>query len=344
MDVAELWNKALETVTTWAPVVLRVLLIMIVLVVVWGLLQALVKRFMIREKPGDSGGSKRLQTLAVISRSVINVALLALGVTWVLSELGINLGPVLAAAGVLGLAIGFGAQSLVADVLNGFFMILEGQVRVGDWILTKEGSRGRVEQITMRTLILRDLEGNVHIIPHSMVETVVNMTMAYSICQIDLGVAYREDADEVLRVLEEEALKLQKDETVGRFILGPAEILGITEFGDSAIVYRLRIKTETGRQWAVRRMYNLYIKRRFDADGIEIPFPHITLYAGEDKEGNAPAFPIRQKQGDVPSPDEQKASQSKSIAEPKKQVRINPGPESGPEEEREPIAGEGKDD
>jgi moderate conductance mechanosensitive channel len=292
MNWSELWIKIEGGVTIWAPVVLRVLLIMVILAVVWGFLQALVKRFMTRSSVKDGTGSKRLTTLAVISRSVINVALLALGVTWVLSELGINLGPILAAAGVLGLAVGFGAQSLVADVLNGFFMILEGQVRVGDWILTKEGSRGRVDEITMRTLILRDIEGNVHIIPHSKVDAIVNMTMAFSICQIDMGIAYREDADDVIRILAEEAENLRNDKKVGKYILGPADILGISEFADSAIIYRLRLRTETGRQWAVRRMYNLYIKRRLDKEGIEIPFPHVTVYMGEDKEGNSPPLNV----------------------------------------------------
>jgi moderate conductance mechanosensitive channel len=275
----------------WDPRFLRVALIIVGLLIFRVMVQTSVKRLVLRAKKQKKETGKRLQTLAVMLRSLINVSLLGLGVTWILSELGINLGPILAAAGVLGLAIGFGAQNLVKDVLNGFFLILEGQISVGDWITTNNGNSGEVEEISLRTIILRDLEGNVHIIPHGEITTVTNMTKNWSQALIEIGVAYREDADHVIRILKEEADNLRNDKDVGEFILEPAEVHGITQFADSAIVYRLRIKTETGQQWAVTRMYNLYIKRRFDEEGIEIPFPHVTLYMGEDKKGESP--PLR---------------------------------------------------
>ncbi|MBD3166609.1 mechanosensitive ion channel [bacterium] len=299
LDMGTIWTDIKNGFDIWGPRLFRIVLIVIVLSLVWKLLVSTSRRLLQVSKARDFGSSKRFQTLFGIIRNLLTIGLFGLGVTLVLSELGVNLGPILAAAGVLGLAIGFGAQSLVKDVLNGFFIILEGQIRVGDWVRTSDGNRGRVEEITFRTLILRDLEGNVHIIPHGEIDTVINMTKAYSQCQVDIGVAYRENADEVFRLLMEEATALRDDPDVGEWILEDADILGITELADSAVVYRVRMKTETGRQWAVQRKYLYYVKRRFDREGVEIPYPHLTVYLGQDKEGSA--APLRVKRIDSDS-------------------------------------------
>lgn len=231
-----------------------------------------------------------MKTLATVLRSAFAAGLLALALTLVLGELGVNIGPLLAAAGVAGLAIGFGAQSLVRDFLNGFFFLLEGQVRVGD-IVEAGGKSGVVEAMTLRTLTLRDFAGRVHIIPHGEISAVTNYTRDFSRAVIEVGVAYREDAERVLDLLREEAAAMAADPEFAGTITGEPEVFGIDEFGDSALLFKVRFTTRPAGQWDVGRAFRRRIKARFDREGIEIPFPHQTLYWGEDREGTAP--PLR---------------------------------------------------
>ncbi|RPI07291.1 MAG: mechanosensitive ion channel family protein, partial [Zetaproteobacteria bacterium] len=177
--------------------------------------------------------AKRAATLTHILRDVVVVAVVAIGSMLVLAEIGIDLKPILAAAGIGGLAIGFGAQSVVKDVISGFFLLLENQVRVGD-VVTVGGTGGLVEAITLRTIVLRDLAGNVHIIPHGGVDRVTNMTKDYSRYVFDVRVAYREDPDEVMGVLREIGEEMRQDPAFAPDILEPLEILGVDRFADSA--------------------------------------------------------------------------------------------------------------
>ena len=234
--------------------------------------------------------AKRAATLTHIVRDIVVVAVVAIGGMLVLAEIGIDLKPILAAAGIGGLAIGFGAQSVVKDVISGFFLLLENQVRVGD-VVNIGGTGGLVEGITLRTIVLRDLAGNVHIIPHGGVDRVTNMTKDYSRYVFDVGVAYREDPDEVMRVLKEIGDELCQDPDFAPDILEPLEILGVDKFADSAVIVRCRITTKPIQQWRVGREMNRRIKKTFDARGIEIPFPHVTLYWGAAKDSSAP--PLR---------------------------------------------------
>jgi small conductance mechanosensitive channel len=235
---------------------------------------------------------KRTETLRSVIYYVMFVAISAVATMMVLGEFGIQLGPVLAAAGVVGLAIGFGAQNLVQDVISGFFILLEDQIRVGD-VVQIAGKSGLVERVTLRMTILRDLSGNVHYVRNGQIDTVTNMTKGYSRCVFDVGVAYREDVDEVIEVLKALGGELQQDAVYGPKILEPLEILGLDQFADSAVVIKARFKTRPIEQWSVAREFNRRMKRRFDELGIEIPFPHVTLYAGQDKDGGAPPFPVR---------------------------------------------------
>lgn len=220
------------------------------------------------------------------------VILTIIAVLLVLSELGVNIAPLLAGAGVLGLAIGFGSQALVKDVITGFFILVEDSISIGD-VVTVSGHTGVVNQITIRTIRLRDVSGNVHTIPFSEVTTIVNMTKTFSYALLEIGVAYRENIDDVIEVIKEIGHELEKDLDVQEDILEPIEVLGLDQFADSAVVIKARIKTKPLKQWRVKRAYNLLMKRKFDELGIEIPFPHVTVYAGEDKDGNAPALPVR---------------------------------------------------
>jgi small conductance mechanosensitive channel len=241
---------------------------------------------------------KRAQTLTHVLESVAAVALGAVGGLLILSELGLDMKPILTAAGIGGLAIGFGAQNLVKDVITGFLMLLENQVRVGD-VVKIGATGGMVEAISMRTLTLRDLHGSVHVIPHGSVQQVTNLTRDFSCYLFDIGVAYREDVDEVMAVLREVGEELRADPAFAPDILEPLEILGVDRFADSAVIIRARIMTRPIQQWRIGREMNRRIKKAFDARGIEIPFRHVTVYAGRPKTGDAPPLPVRL----VPAPE-----------------------------------------
>jgi len=190
----------------------------------------------------------------------------------VLRELGIDIAPVLAGAGVAGLAIGFGAQTLVRDIISGFFLILEDQVRVGD-VAAINGQGGLVEAINLRTIVLRDSEGTVHVFPNGAINTLANRSKDFSYYVIDLGISYREDPDRVTRVLQEIGAGMQADDKYGAMILAPIEVFGVNAFGDWAVQLQLRIKTVPQKQWEVGRELRRRILKVFDERGIEIPFP-----------------------------------------------------------------------
>jgi small conductance mechanosensitive channel len=230
---------------------------------------------------------KRADTLTHVIHDVTRVVILAVGSMMILSEVGVDLKPILAAAGLGGLAIGFGAQSLVKDVISGFFIILENSVRVGD-VVEIAGVGGLVEEVKLRTITLRDLSGNVHVIPNGVIDKVKNMTKLYSFYLFDVGVAYREDVDEVMGVLQEIAEEVRRDPQFADDILEPLEMLGVDQFADSAVIIKCRIKTQPIKQWRVGREMNRRIKKTFDAKGIEIPFPHQTIYWGQPKKGIPP--------------------------------------------------------
>jgi small-conductance mechanosensitive channel len=233
---------------------------------------------------------KRAQTLSQIVRVIATTVLFVVSAMLILSEVGLNLAPLLAAAGIGGLAIGFGAQNLVRDVITGFFMLLEDHIRVGD--VVKVGDQaGVVENITLRVLTLRDLDGSLHVIPHSTITTVTNMTKDFSFALLNVGVAYREDVDEVITILKEIGTALRQDPEFAPDILDDLEILGVDEFAASQITIKIRLKTAPIKQWRVAREFRRRMKKAFDARGVEIPFPHLTLYLGESKQGDAP--PLR---------------------------------------------------
>ena len=205
-----------------------------------------------------------------------------------LSELGLDIAPLLAGAGIAGLAIGFGAQSLVKDVITGVFILLEDSITVGD-VVNVGGHSGVVEGMTVRTVRLRDLSGNVHVVPFGEVQTVLNMTKDFAYALIEAGVAYKEDVDEVIGVLKEIGDEMCEDEEFGPMIMAPLEVMGLDSFGDSSVNIRVRMKTRPIKQWSVRREYHRRMKRVFDERGIEIPFPHRTVLFPEAEPQTAAA-------------------------------------------------------
>jgi small-conductance mechanosensitive channel len=244
-------------------------------------------------------GAARIRTLMPLVRTTVLVLLVTLVALIVLSEIGINIAPLLAGAGVLGLAIGFGSQKLVQDVITGLFILVEDTLEVGDVVQFDTTHAGVVEALSIRTVRLRDLAGNVHVLPFSEVKTVINKTKDWAYYVFDVGIAYRENVDHVIGVLREIGADMQKDDEFGPLIAEPLEILGLDKFADSAVIIKARIKVvPPGKQWAVGREFNRRMKARFDAEGIEIPFPHQTVYFGEDRSGRAPAVHVAMSSAD----------------------------------------------
>jgi len=224
----------------------------------------------------DEAQTQRVNTLFRILKNFVSIAILIVVIMLVLSELGIQIGPLIAAAGVVGLAVGFGAQTLVKDIITGLFIILEGQITIGD-IVEVAGHSGRVEAITIRTVRLRDINGHLHVVPFSEVTTVKNITQDQDYHSFEIGVSYNEDVDNVIETIEKVGKDLQKDKYFTSKINGEIEVFGLDKFEDSALIIKGRIPTVHKQQWAVRREFNRRIKLAFDKSGIEIPFPQTTI-------------------------------------------------------------------
>lgn len=231
---------------------------------------------------GDLGDEqkKRADTLASIVHNTLTIVVMVLAGIIIMGQIGINVGPILAGAGVIGLAVGFGAQSLVKDVITGFFIILDNRMNVGDVVQLANVS-GLVESINLRVTVLRDLEGKVHFIPNGEISVVSNLTREWARCVLDIGVAYKEDTDRVCAVLKQVGDELMEVPEYREVILEPLEVLGVDDFAESQVTIKVMFKTKPIKQWMVAREFRRRVKKAFDALGIEIPFPHRTLYMGE---------------------------------------------------------------
>lgn len=272
----------------------RIVLILLLAWVVLTLVRKLIRTFRTRmhQRSLDLEAIKRVDTLCRAFRYIASVVVFIVAGMLILSALGISIAPILATAGVAGIAIGFAAQSLVKDYFNGFVMLWENQIRVGD-VVNIASIGGLVEEVTLRYVRLRDYEGSVHFVPNGAITTVTNMSREFAQSVMDIGVAYRENVDEVYAVMRETARELRADPDFGARILDDLEIAGVERWADSAVVIRCRFKVLPLEQWAVRREFLRRLKAAFDRHGIEIPYPHLTVYAGQDRDGRAPAFPLR---------------------------------------------------
>ncbi len=263
----------LITEISWESLIASALRILLILIVAWIVmstikiaLRQLTKKLMDRgrvegEPPTES--AKRAETLVRLLRQAVAIALWVVVTLIVLREVGVEIGPILASAGIVGLAVGFGAQNLVRDVISGFFMILENQIRVGD-VAIVNGTGGVVEKINFRTVVLRDLSGVVHVFPNGAVSTLSNMTQEWSAYVLNMGVAYKEDVDKVMGVMRSVAAEMRADQYFGGLMIQDIEL-----------------KTKPIKQWEVGREYRRRLKQAFDREGIEIPFPHTSIYFGE---------------------------------------------------------------
>jgi len=228
---------------------------------------------------------QRTRTLLSLLRSVGRVIIWVMTLFMVLGALGLQLGPLLAGAGVVGLAVSFGAQSLVKDVISGLFILMENQFGVGD-VVRLEGVSGAVERMTLRVVVLRDVHGVVHIVPNGEIKKVSNLTRGWARVVLDVAVAYKEDPDRVIAVMLDEGSRLYEDPQWRPLMLEEVKVPGIESFGESGVSIRLSVKTLPLKQWEVARELRRRLKLRFDQEAIEIPFPSQTVYWGE---GQAPA-------------------------------------------------------
>lgn len=268
-----------ESIAFLAGLTASMMLLAFLLVVVWEFINALMEYGMSERSHANT---TRIKTLLPVVRNLAFFAICGFAILVFLSELGIDVVPLLAGAGVLGIAIGFGAQTLVKDYINGFIVIFENLFQVDD-VVAIGGRTGQVEQITLRKIQLRNLDGTVHTIPHSEITVIDNLTKGYSYYLTDIGVAYKEDVDEVIDCLYAVHEDLQADDDFKDKILEPIEIFGLDKFADSSLNIKVRIKTGSHDRWSVGREFNRRVKIAFDKAGIEIPFPHRTLFINQDE-------------------------------------------------------------
>ena len=222
---------------------------------------------------------KRGRTLSQLLRGIGRIVAVAIAILLTI-DVFMDIGPILAGFGILGLAVSFGAQSLVKDIISGFFMLLENQFAVGD-VIEVGGKSGVVEKMTLRVVALRDIKGTVHIVPNGEIKVVSNMTRGWSRAVIDVGIAYDADLDTALRVVRDEAARFSEEPEWKAQLDTPLEVPGVEALGDSAIVIRVLARTQPGLQWGVAREFRRRIKMRLDREGLEIPFPqrrvHVTV-------------------------------------------------------------------
>jgi small conductance mechanosensitive channel len=281
--VQSIWSDlGLGQAAGWAKPVLSGVTVLLIVLLAF-LCAALARRFIMAshkrlaaraEGPEER---KRIETLERVFRYIASVVVTVVAFMLVLSELGISIAPILATAGVAGLAIGFGAQSLVKDYFTGFVMLIENQIRVGD-VVEVAGKVGAVEELTLRYVRLRDYEGAVHYVPNGAILTVTNRSRLFAFAVMDIGVAYKEDIERVSQVMKETATALRAEPDWADKILDDLEIAGVDQWADSAVVIKCRLKTVAQEQWAVRRAFLGRLKNAFDRAGIEIPFPQRTVY------------------------------------------------------------------
>ncbi len=308
MDLLKEYLSAVE----WRDIIFSGMRIMLILVVIWMLLIAVrgllrrLERSLVHQgqEAGEvhSEAAKRAETLVRLLRQGVVIVVWLMGVLLVLRELGIDIGPILASAGIVGLAVGFGAQNLVRDVIAGFFMILENQVRVGD-VAVINGTGGLVERVNFRTIVLRDVAGVVHVFPNGSITTLANMTREWSAFVFDIRVAYKEDVDRVVALLKEVGKELRADPHFGQLMQDDVEVFGLDKLDDSAVIIKGRLKTHPSKQWDVGREFLRRVKIAFDGEGIEAPWPQRTLYVGETGPASLAKMVKATNQDAVPAPD-----------------------------------------
>jgi len=284
------WSELISSGQAWLINELPGLLIVVIIaIIIFKLVKAflntmnkkLANRATKDSKVDVNEESKRIGTVLRTIHSITKVIIWIILIMIVLQKFGVNIGPILASFGIVGVAIGFGAQNMVRDYLSGFFIILENQIRVSDFAILN-GTYGVVEKIELRTTTLRDLSGTVHVFQNGKIDSVSNMTKDWSAIVFDISVAYKENPQEVMNLMKEVGDELQNDSQFKDKIKEPLEIFGLNEFTDKGIVIKARLKTKPMEQWALGREYRKRLFDAFNKNNIEIPYPHRTIYWGEE--------------------------------------------------------------
>lgn len=277
-----------STLPVWVTAMLSLINVVIILGLAWfirGLIMRSIR--MLQGRLGnashDDEEKKRVETLGRVFRYVTSVTIVVVVIMLALSEMGVSIAPLLATAGVAGIAIGFGAQSVVKDYFTGIVMLLENQIRQGD-IVEVAGKAGFVEEVTLRYVRLRDYQGSVHFVPNGVITTVTNLSRNFAFAVIDIGVSYRADLDQVFEIMRDVCAALRHDPEIGERILDDIEIAGVEQWADSAVMIKARIKVVALWHGPIRREYLRQLKIAFDANGIEIPFPQRVIYTKGDKD------------------------------------------------------------
>lgn len=224
----------------------------------------------------DKETAKQYQTIRQLGIYLVDAIISLFFVTNILQDFGIDMKPILATAGVLGVAVGFGGKKFVEDLFTGLSIILSGQIRVGDFV-TVNNSTGTVEKVTLTMIVIRAVNGDVHFLRNGQIDTIINQTKDFSTPIFNIGVAYNTNLTHVIKVLKELGEEIKKDEQYGKYILSDIDVLGLNEFQDSAIVIQCKIKTTPQEQWIIKRKFNQMVKERFELEGIEIPFPQVVI-------------------------------------------------------------------
>ncbi|MGV8140164.1 MAG: mechanosensitive ion channel family protein [Mangrovibacterium sp.] len=284
------WERWLQILVDWIVNQLPSVILLIILLIVSLRLVAffinrmrdiLQKRTLAHPDGPDLEAEKRLHTLMGIVRRGSFVIIWLVFIMIFLKKFNIDIAPIIAGAGIIGLAVGFGAQELVRDFISGFFILLENQIRMGDVVILN-GTGGVVEDIQLRTVTLRDQSGTVHVFQNGKINTIANMTKGWSAMVFDIGVAYKENPTVVMKIMKEVSEEMRNNEEFKQKILEPMEIFGLDNFSDSALIIKGRIKTRPGDQWSIGREYRKRLKDAFDKNHIEIPFPTSTITWAED--------------------------------------------------------------
>lgn len=272
-NFAEFLKNLRSLLITNGPELLITLLILIVLHFVIRFFMKRLSRFIIgvtiKREDITAEEEKKVTTISNVFTRIAFVLLWGIGIIIILGELDINIAPILTGLGIFGLAVSFGAQSLVRDIISGVFILIENQIRVGD-VAVINNTEGTVETIGLRTTILRDLEGVVHVFPNGSIRTLSNRTKDWSACVLDIGVAYKEDPENAIEIMKKVDEDLRKDEKFGQFILEPIEIFGLENVSESSMIIKARIKTRPQKQWTIAREYRYRLKKAFDEHGIVV--------------------------------------------------------------------------
>jgi moderate conductance mechanosensitive channel len=281
----EWWETVQELWDVWAiQTAVQVALVLLVAFVLTRLLRRITTKVgnKVSKETTPVRALQRTETLTRVLSSAGIVVIWVMSAFYILGAMGANLAPLLASVGIIGLAVGFGAQNLVRDVVSGFFILLEDQYGVGDIIEINQIASGKVETLTLRVTGMRALDGTMHFIANGEITHIANRSKDWARAVIDVGVAYKENSEKVRRTLEKVALSSKEDDELGRAMYAAPEILGVEMLGEYEVTWRMIVDTKPGKQWEVGRSLRERIKAAFDEDNIEIPFPHQVMISAED--------------------------------------------------------------